>query len=55
MTDDLKTWKTMARDHKGITIELAGFIASLKGEPGSSGSGGGVSLAKAAALSLILG
>lgn len=32
MTDDLKTWKTMARDHKGITIELAGFIASLKGD-----------------------
>lgn len=28
--DDLNAWKTLARQHRGITIELAQFIASLR-------------------------
>jgi len=30
--DDLKAWKVLAREHRGITQELAGFIASLRAE-----------------------
>lgn len=28
--DDLNAWKSLAREHRGITMELAGFIAALK-------------------------
>jgi 2-methylcitrate dehydratase PrpD len=30
--DDLNAWKTLAREHRGITRALAGFIASLRPE-----------------------
>lgn len=30
--DDLKTWKALASEHRGITHELAGFIASMRAE-----------------------
>jgi 2-methylcitrate dehydratase PrpD len=28
--DDLKAWKTLAHEHRGVTMELAEFIAALK-------------------------
>src|SRR3546814_1611564 len=28
--DDLETWKKLAREHRGVTQELAAFIAGLK-------------------------
>lgn len=30
--DDLKTWKALAREHRGVTIALAEFIATLRAE-----------------------
>lgn len=31
--DDLETWKKLAREHRGVTQELAAFIAGI--EPGA--------------------
>ena len=28
--DDLETWKRLAREHRGVTQELAAFIAAIK-------------------------
>ncbi|MBT2300765.1 MmgE/PrpD family protein [Variovorax paradoxus] len=30
--DDLNAWKTLARAHRGVTLALAGFIATLRAE-----------------------
>lgn len=30
--DDLNSWKALAKEHRGITLELAGFISSLRAE-----------------------
>lgn len=30
--DDLNAWKTLAREHRGVTLALAGFIATLRAE-----------------------
>lgn len=30
--DDLNAWKSLAREHRGITMALAGFISSLRAE-----------------------
>ena len=30
--DDLNAWKPLAREHRGITLALAGFIANLRPE-----------------------
>ncbi len=31
--DDLKAWKALAREHRGITMELAEFVASMRTRP----------------------